>query len=170
MKLEITGDDDRAVARPRKLGKNQSGAGLSDVGRDQWQVGAGPCLVNTAARLITKTKKFEHISGILEQLHWLPAKKRIIYKVLLLAYKAVNGQSPEYISELVSFYNPPRSLRSSTQRQLISPRYSTSYAKRAFSVAAPQLWNKLPIHIRQASSLDSFKSQLKSHLFISIDM
>ena len=122
---------------------------------------------NTAARLITRTKKYDHISGVLEQLHWLPIHKRIIYKILLLTYKAVNGQSPEYIAELVSFYNPPRSLRSSSQRQLVSPRFSTSYAKRAFSVAAPTLWNKLPIHIRQAHSLNSFKSQLKSHLFIS---
>ena len=58
---------------------------------------------NRAPRIVTFTKKYEHITPSLIDLHWLPAKYRIIYKILLLVYKAVNGLSPSYISNLLSF-------------------------------------------------------------------
>ena len=50
---------------------------------------------------ITRTKKYEHIKPVLKQLHWLPVNQRINYKILLLTYKALNGQAPSYITELL---------------------------------------------------------------------
>ena len=49
---------------------------------------------NRAARIVTFTKKYEHITPTLIDLHWLPGEYRIIYKNLLLVYKAINGLSP----------------------------------------------------------------------------
>ena len=56
---------------------------------------------NSAARIITRTKKYDHIKPVLKQLHWLPVNQRINYKILLLTYKALNGQAPSYITELL---------------------------------------------------------------------
>ena len=46
---------------------------------------------NTAARLITGTRKFEHITPVLAALHWLPVSFRIQFKILLVTFKALNG-------------------------------------------------------------------------------
>ncbi len=56
---------------------------------------------NAAARLLTITKKREHITPVLEKLHWLPVKYRIQYKVLLYVFKAVHDMASEYIKDLI---------------------------------------------------------------------
>ncbi len=59
-------------------------------------------------------RKYDHITPILQSLHWLPIKFRISYKIVLLTYKALNGLAPAYLTSLLSRYNPTRSLRSQT--------------------------------------------------------
>ena len=120
---------------------------------------------NTAARVLSKTRKYDHITPVLKKLHWLPVKQRIEYKILLLTWKSLNGISPAYLSDLITHYTPNRELRSSDKRLLYIPRTNTSSGDRAFSISAPCLWNSLPETIRKANSLDKFKSLLKTHLF-----
>ena len=69
---------------------------------------------NAAARLVTLSKKREHITPVLKDLHWLPVESRIIYKLMLLTFKALNNQAPKYLCELISIKKPSRSLRSNT--------------------------------------------------------
>ena len=57
---------------------------------------------NHAARIIARTKKFDHISGVLKKLHWLPIKARIDYKVLLLVFKCLVGIGPSYLIRIKS--------------------------------------------------------------------
>ena len=66
---------------------------------------------NSAARLITHSKKYEHITPFMKQLHWVPVSFRIIYKILLITYKALNGLAPRYIRDLLQVYRPARQLR-----------------------------------------------------------
>ncbi len=66
---------------------------------------------NAAARVLTRSRKYDHITPILQSLHWLPIKFRISYKILLLAYKALNDLAPAYLTSLLSRYNPTRSLK-----------------------------------------------------------
>ncbi|XP_037548511.1 uncharacterized protein LOC119425058 [Nematolebias whitei] len=121
---------------------------------------------NAAARLLTGTKKREHITPVLESLHWLPVRFRINFKVLLFVFKCLHGLAPQYLSDLLQLYTPSRSLRSADQLLLVVPRSNRRLrGDRAFSVAAPKLWNELPLHVRQAGSLPVFKSSLKTHLF-----
>ena len=101
------------------------------------------------------------------ELHWLPVEHRIVFKILLLVFKSLNNLAPSYISDLLTSYIPSRSLRSSNQSLLVVPRsIQKSYGGRAFAVAAPRLWNALPIHMRQPRfSLAAFKKCLKTYLF-----
>ncbi len=62
---------------------------------------------NAAARVLTRTRKYDHISPVMSTLHWLPIKHRIDLKILLITYKALNGLAPQYLSELLSHYSPP---------------------------------------------------------------
>ena len=67
---------------------------------------------NTAARILTMSKKFDHITPILAGLHWLPVKQRIVYKLMVLTYRCLHGLAPIYLSDLISAYQPSRLLRS----------------------------------------------------------
>ncbi|XP_029297016.1 uncharacterized protein LOC115014371, partial [Cottoperca gobio] len=69
---------------------------------------------NAAARVLTRTRKRDHITPVLAALHWLPVKYRIEFKILLLTYKSINGQAPAYLKDLIVPYKPTRALRSQT--------------------------------------------------------
>ena len=121
---------------------------------------------NTAARIVTLSKRFDHITPILFKLHWLPLDYRIHFKIFLLVYKCLNGLAPTYLSELLRYTNGPRLLRSSSQNFLAVPRTRLkTYGDRAFSAAAPRLWNQLPPELRSVTSVDRFRTQLKTYLF-----
>ena len=121
---------------------------------------------NTAARLVLRIRRQDHITPALEDLHWLPVCQRVVYKILLLTYKSLHDSAPVFVCDIIHRYVPSRSLRSASESRLVLPNSSLkSYGDRSFAYAAPFLWNNLPIRIRKASSLATFKSQLKTHLF-----
>ena len=104
---------------------------------------------NSAARLVSLQKKCQHITPILKDLHWLPVKFRIQFKIIVLTFKSLNGLSPEYLSDLVLQYVPSKSLRSASQNLLVAKRGRTkAYGDRAFTHIAPFLWNSLPNSLR----------------------
>ena len=123
---------------------------------------------NCAARLIFRKKKFDHITPYLIELHWLPVNSRIKFKLLVLTYKCLNNLAPSYLRDLLQL--KPYSefnLRSRDNPYLLRTRTPklVSGGNRAFSIAAPVEWNKLPITIQSAESIDAFKRRLKTHLF-----
>ena len=111
------------------------------------------------------------ITPVLKELHWLPVRKRIEFKILLLAYKCLHGTAPSYLRELLKEYVPPRTLRSTSKNLLCEPRNNMkTYGDRSFSACAPKLWNQLPDNIRAAGSVAMFKRRLKTHLFKDVYM
>ena len=88
---------------------------------------------NNAARIVSLRRKYDHITPVLKDLHWLPVEYRINYKILLLAYKAQHGMAPPYLSSLLSPYKPGRSLRSEGKHLLTTPRYN-QFAKDKCSI------------------------------------
>ena len=93
-------------------------------------------------------------------------EQRIIFKTLLLTFKALNNLCPSYISDLLETYKPARSLRSSTRNLLVIPRFKLkSYGDRAFSVSAPKLWNNIPEIIKCSVYFNTFKRNLKTYHF-----
>ena len=117
-------------------------------------------LQNAAAKTVFGLYKHDHMGDILYKLHWLPLKYRIFYKMVLIVFKCLNGMGPIYLSELLSYSSCSHTL------VLNEPLVRSSYGSRAFYRAGPHLWNSLPSHIRECKTLTSFKSKLKTHLFM----
>ena len=130
------------------------------------QLGRLQRIQNSAARLIAKKRKHDHITPILRDLHWLPIDFRIKFKLCVFAYRHFEGTLPPYLSSVLCTYNPTRSLRSSSEKLLRTPRVDLKSAgERSFRYAAPVAWNSLPNALRNTPSLSQFKSKLKTHLF-----
>ena len=127
---------------------------------DETQLRKLQMVQNSAARLITGTRRRDHITSVLFSLHWLHIRQRIEFKLLLLVFRAVHHLCPVYLSSLVTPYTPTRTLRSADQHLLTIPWYHLErYGRRAFSVAGPTLRNAL------LPAISAFKSFLKTHLF-----
>ena len=122
---------------------------------------------NSAARLVFKSPRNTHSTPLLQKLHWLPVSERIKYKVACMCYHSFAGTAPAYISELLHVYTPSRTLRSSSDSKLLKiPQFKRKmHGFRSFSHFGPQLWNSLPFDLRHSQTFESFKTQLKTHLF-----
>lgn len=136
-------------------------------GIPQYQVKKLQRIQNAAARIVSCVKKFDHVTPVLYELHWLPIEQRIKYKILLLTYKSLNDKAPIYLKELLTIRtNTSRNLRSNDKLLLNVPRCKLqTFGCKSFSFAAPSLWNKLPEHVRKSDSIDIFKVRLKTFLF-----
>ena len=60
------------------------------------------------------------VENLIKKLHWLPVRYGIIFKNLLLVYKALDGAVAWYISELLNYQSSSRNLRSSSSKQLLA--------------------------------------------------
>jgi len=107
-------------------------------------------LQNAAARLITGARRRDHITPVLRQLHWLPVRRRVEFKLACLVRQALCGQMPTYLADdirLVSEGNR-QSLRSSFDNMCAVPRTHNSFGDRSFGAAGPRIWNNLPRGLR----------------------
>ncbi|KAF7247959.1 putative RNA-directed DNA polymerase from transposon BS [Varanus komodoensis] len=124
---------------------------------------------NRAARLLTGTGRYVHMTPVLRQLHWLPIEVRAQFKVLVMTYKALNGLGPGYLKKRLHPYMPSPPLRSAGEALLREPSVEevrrVVTRRRAFSAVAPKLWNALPREVRLAPSLFVFQRQEKTFLF-----
>ena len=119
--------------------------------------------VNTRSRRKMQRGRIS-ISKTLSDPHWLPMKFRVDFKVA--TFKVLESGKPGYLCSRIGIATSRRTLRSSADTRKLSvipPR--TKIGARAFRHSAPQVWNSLPQDIRSASSVQSFKSRLKTHYF-----
>ena len=115
--------------------------------------------------MVALTPKHEHISPVLQELHWLPVEQRITFKLLLMTFKCLNGIALSYLSDLIMRYIPRRNLRSPNGHRLFDVKYNLrNYGFRSFSVASPQLWNDMSLEIRSCKSLNDSMKKLKISL------
>ena len=122
---------------------------------------------NAAAKIISGARTYEHVTPSLRELHWLPVKKRIEFKVPLSTYKALNDMAPEYLKDMLNIQRGRYTLRSTESIMLMIPRTKfKTRGNRSFAAAAPKLWNKLPVQVRRSQDIQTFKSRLKTHLII----
>ena len=131
---------------------------------------------NTLARVVSKSKRHDHITPTLQSLHWLKMSERVKFKIASITYNLLHTSQPEYLSKLITLQST-RSTRSSKLITLYPPAITSNRTilDRSFSYSAPRIWNSLPPELRQPASHDTpglnklskatFLSKLKTHLF-----
>jgi hypothetical protein len=126
-------------------------------------------VLNAAARLVFSARKYDHITPLLRELHWLRVPERIQFRLAVLVFRCLNDQAPKYLgNELrrVADVDSRRRLRSASTAALIVPRTEHStIGDRAFPVAAARTWNSLSPFVTSSPSLPVFKRRLKTELF-----
>ena len=127
------------------------------TGLPQSSVGKLQRAQNCAARLVVRAPPHVHVTPVLRRLHWLPVRARISYKIVCLCFNAITSSTPAYLSDLLHLYSPSRSLRSSADTRLLKiPLYKCkTKGHRAFSCFGPCVWNSLPLHIKNATFIDT---------------
>ena len=121
---------------------------------------------NIADRYVTGAWKYDHITPILLQLHWLPVSYRIVFKHPFFVNKSLNGLCPQYLTNLLEHRKSAISLRSNVQDMLMQPTCKTkTYGDGAFYVSAPKLCKTIPLETRQSSTVLLLKKKLKTFLF-----
>ena len=119
------------------------------------------------ARVVLQAAWRSSSGPLLKQLHWLPVQQRIIFKMALITFNVKSFKQPFYLYSLLDNYTPPRNLRSEGQHLLRIPLRKSAAARRSFCFGAPTVWNSLNSKTREADSLGSFKTRLKTELFSS---
>ena len=126
-------------------------------------------LLNAAARLVLSARKYDHVTPLLRELHWLRVPERITFKLAVLVYRCLHGQAPRYLAEeLRPLADIPSRwrLRSASSPALAVPSTRRrTIGDRAFPVAAARAWNGLPPEVTTAPSLAVFRRRLKTELF-----
>ena len=138
-------------------------AGLPDVSIKKLQR-----IQNIAAKVVLNKRKYDSATACLKELHWLPIKSRVTFKILTLVYQCVKGDAPKYLQDMMVKAVPGREgLRSNSDIHKLDPPFARlkTFAARSFSVNGPKEWNKLPSDIKEAENVDTFKAKLKTHLF-----
>ena len=114
---------------------------------------------NAAAKLIYGRRKFDHVSDLFQDLHWLRINQRIAYKIIILVHNSLYLQTfPTPLKSLIKILNR-RSMK------LDIPFTNTSFGRRSFAYIGPKMWNSLPLDLRKNELIESFKKLLKTYLF-----
>ena len=138
------------------------------LGLPKYQLRKMQSIMNRAARLIKGLPRRERITPALIELHWLPIKARIEYKICVLSFQALKFGKPKYIRDMLKDFQPGTIsvLRHSDhQFRLDEPRCNMEIGFRAFQISVPRLINKLPNDIKSSPSIQVFKRKLKTYLF-----
>ena len=119
---------------------------------------------NFAARIVSGTMKFDHVSPALKDLRWIPVKSHLYLRDAILAFKSMTGQVPNYLSSnFISRGNiSGRTTRSSSQLNI--PLFKTKSGQRSFYYRTVTLWNALKPHFKLSESLIIFKRKMKAFL------
>jgi hypothetical protein len=111
-----------------------------------------------AARVISCKRKFDPVSDTMMDMKWLPARKRISFKLLCIVFKTLSTGLPEYLADDLCPYCPNRSLRSGDQKLLDVPGSKLRIGEGCFGQSGSLLWNSLPMQARLAKTYSTFRS------------
>ena len=120
---------------------------------------------NCLARVVTNAPRFSRPVPILKQLHWLPVNFRIHFKICAITFRTLKENQPAYLADLLVRPKCSKYLCSTNSNRFVVPRIKTKAGSRAFSISGPALWNALPVPIRNAKTILTFRKLLKSHPF-----
>ena len=109
---------------------------------------------NFAARIITNSRKFDHV--VLNELHWLPVKLHLFYRDAVLTFKCMNETAPDYLSKQFVKRGSISGRCTRDSQSLNIPFYKSATGQRSFYYRAVSLWNALPVNIKTSTSINIF--------------
>ena len=119
----------------------------TQAGRTSNQLDRLQSVMNAAARLVCSTRKSDHITPLLRDLHWLRVPQRIEFKLAVLVFRCLHGIAPQYLArELCRVVDMDcrRRLRSASTLELhVPPTRRVTVGDCAFAVSAARVWNGL---------------------------
>ena len=119
---------------------------------------------NFACRIITNTRKFDHITPALKELGWLPIKEHLLYRDSIMSFKCMNGLVPTYLSDMFCRRNTIHNLNTRNNDALQIPMCKTKSGQRSFRYRVVDIWNNLRPEFKQLTSLKAFKKELKKDI------
>ena len=116
---------------------------------------------NFACKIITESKKYDHVSPLLQDLEWLTVDKLLYFRDAVMTFKCMNNLAPKYFviclrSDLLFIIG----LRGTATQY----RYHCLKQRQVNSFRGASIWNSLDTQLKKCASLKTFKSQLKDHL------
>ena len=120
---------------------------------------------NSAMHIIRKRTNQHELSTteLFKKYHWLPVRKRIIFKMLLIVHKCLLGRAPESLCNMFQLGGSERT------KKLEERACQGAMGERSFSVAGAKLWNLLPKEVRTEEDTEELKKKLKTFLFRELD-
>ena len=136
--------------------------GMSDTNFNKLQ-----WVQNTLASVVTGVNRCDHITPVLAKLHWLPIWARITFNIGTLVYRLRDMCQLFYLYVKLNHYTLVWILRAADMSLLAkpSPPSMSPIGRRAFSYCVVKTWNNLPADIRKATTLATFRNNLKKHLY-----
>ena len=102
---------------------------------------------------------------LFHDLGWLNIFERVEFNKGVLLYKTVHEMCPEYLSNMFTFQSAVSyGLRSSTNQKMCIPTHKNELFKKSFQYSGAIVWNNIPLHIRTASTLQTFKTNFRKHI------
>ena len=116
---------------------------------------------NFAARIVTGARKYDHITPILKELHWLPVAKQLEVRDTLMAFKCIKGLAPPSLCNKFTTRSQVHNRNTRNNDKLNIPFFRSATGQRSFSYRAAQLWNDLPEILTNIVSFNVFKNAIK---------
>jgi len=126
-------------------------------------------VMNAAARLVLSAWKYEHVTPLLRDLHWLWVPEQIEFKLAVLVFRCLHSTAPTYLADELDGVTDSDSGRrlcsASTSALMVLPTRRMTIGDRAFLVCGAHVWNALPSFVTDSANVATFKSHLKTYLF-----
>ena len=112
---------------------------------------------NFAARIITHTRKYEHITPVLKELRWFPVNLQLYYRDALTTFKCLTGRAPVYLTAKFTKRSNISKRVTRNSQKLNIPLFRTASGQRTFCYRAVSLWNDLEPSLKACNSVQNFK-------------
>ena len=117
---------------------------------------------NFAARIVSRTRKFDHVTPILKQLQWLPIIKQLAVRDAAMVFKCLNRLAPPYLCQKFKTRSEVHNCNTRNRDRLHIPLCRTAAGQRAVTFRGQKLWNSLPGEFQSITNLDVFKVKIES--------
>ena len=116
---------------------------------------------NFAARIVTGARKYDHITPMVKELHWLPVAKQLEVRDTLMAFKCIKGLAPPSLCNKFTARSQVHTRNTRNEDKLNIPFFRSATGQQSFSYRAAQLWNDLPESLANIESFNVFKDAIK---------